>query len=295
MEPLEVPTEEMAALEDERAFTDLSSFRKVRVSGVDARGWLGDLVTCDVASLEPGGSRRSLLLTPTGRIRADFWVALDEEGFLLIQPPDQPDLVGSLLAPYVLSSDVLLHDATDDLSMFAILGAPIEVPHGSFLTPSVLGGGRDLVLPAGALTDRTRGVLTHRGLIEVRSAAMEVWRIRRGVPRMGVDFAEGSLPAEVGLESTIDIAKGCFLGQESVARVRNLGRVSQVLRAVRAAGSVGVGDPVRSGGERVGEVTSAAPGRGGGTAALIRVRSTAEDDGPVTTRGGVLVPVPSMD
>ena len=59
--------------------------------------------------------------------------------------------------------------------------------------------------------------------VPVGTDAIEVWRIRRGVARMGSDFDRTSIPAEAGLSSTIDVTKGCFLGQESVARVRNLG------------------------------------------------------------------------
>ena len=59
--------------------------------------------------------------------------------------------------------------------------------------------------------------------------AYELWRIARGDPRMGVDFEAGSLPAESGLERLIDMTKGCFLGQESVAKIRNLGHPPTVL------------------------------------------------------------------
>ena len=108
MGPLDAPAEQLAALEAGRAFVDLSSLRKVRVTGDDAQGWLHDLVTTDVASLAHGQARRSLLLTPTGRIRADFMVGRDDEGFLLLQHPEQAGSIGDLLLPYVLSSDVTL-------------------------------------------------------------------------------------------------------------------------------------------------------------------------------------------
>ena len=73
------------------AFVDRSADRVLSSSrGADARRWLGDLVTADVASLVPGSSRRSLLLTPTGRIRADLWIArTDDEAFLVVQASDQ--------------------------------------------------------------------------------------------------------------------------------------------------------------------------------------------------------------
>src|SRR5258706_14411229 len=97
---------ELAAIAEDRACADLSSWRKIYVGGDDARGWLHDLVTADVESLTEGSSRRSLLLTPTGRIRADFTVADHPdfpEGFLLFQDPLQETSVADLLAPYVFS------------------------------------------------------------------------------------------------------------------------------------------------------------------------------------------------
>jgi folate-binding Fe-S cluster repair protein YgfZ len=99
---------DLAAVLTGRAFVDLSAYRKVRVHGADAVGWLHDLLTADVAGLAPGASCRSLLLTPTGRIRADVQVLRRDEDLVLTQSPEQPDHIGLLLGPYVLSSDVSL-------------------------------------------------------------------------------------------------------------------------------------------------------------------------------------------
>jgi tRNA-modifying protein YgfZ len=254
--------DELTALEEGRAFLDLAAYRKVRVTGADARAWLHDLVTSDVASLEPGGAQRSLLLTPTGRILADMTVAMDDEGFLLLQAPDQPDPVDRLLGKYVLSSDVSLSDVTHSLPLFA------------------------LDADTASLSAGPREALQGRGLVEVGTDAIEVWRIRHGVPRMGVDFEKDALPAEAGLEWTIDTAKGCFLGQESVARVRNLGHPPTVLRHVVGPGAIQTGSAVLAGGSPVGEVTSAAVAADGRTVAIVRLRWEAAD-GPWTTPEGV--------
>ena len=262
----EAPQDELDALEHGRAFFDLSAYRKVRVTGADARAWLHDLVTSDVASLEPGDAQRSLLLTPTGRIRADLTVAMDAEGYLLLQAPDQPDPIDALLAKYVLSSDVSLGDVTDALAVFAPVGAAaVAIEQGS--------------------APEARAALVRSGLIEAGPEAVEVWRIRRGEPRMGVDFAQDALPAEAGLEWTIDTAKGCFLGQESVARVRNLGHPPTVLRHVVGSEALERGSPVMAGGSPVGEVTSAAAAADGRTVAIARVRWEAAG-GPWVTSGG---------
>jgi folate-binding protein YgfZ len=103
---------------------------------------------------------------------------------------------------------------------------------------------------------------------------------------MGSDFGPDALPAEAGLEGTIDFTKGCFLGQESVAKVRNLGHPPWVLRLVRADGPILRGAPVLANGAIVGEVTSVAEGENG-TDAIARVRWDAAS-GPLSTERGSL-------
>lgn len=265
--------EQVEALEAGRAFVDRSADRKLFVRGMDARGWLGDLVTADIQTLEPGSSRRSLLLTPTGRIRADISVAqVDDDGFLLLQASDQPEPIGELLRPYVLSSAVGLRDATEPLAAFVLPGSD-EIA----TAPR-----RELPLLERALNDR--------GYVGVREWAGHVWRVGRGDPRMGPDFEVGALPAEAGLESLIDLAKGCFLGQESVAKVRNLGHPPTVLRHLRTDADVAPGASVHVSGTRVGTITSVAPRRRGGTVLIARVAWEAAEAVLATADGAPLIP-----
>lgn len=277
----------MAALEASRAFATLDLWRFVIVTGGDARTWLHDLVTADVRTLEPGTARRTLILTPTGRIRADLTVAATAEGFLLLQAPDQPDPVERVLAPYVLSSDVTLEDVSTRLAAFAVLGAG-DLAGAEWWTPSVLGEGVGAVTSAGEPAERLRTALLGEDLVEASPDAVEHWRIRRGSPRMGPDFGTDALPAEVGLEGTIDFTKGCFLGQESVAKVRNLGHPPRAIVSVRSRAPLQVGMPVLARGSEVGEVTSVAAD--GEIDAIVRVRWAAAGDelstiaGPLTLR-----------
>lgn len=252
----------------------LSGWRSIAVQGADAGAWLHDLVTADVDGLEVGQSRRSLLLTPTGRIRADFHIArIDEGAFLLLQAGEQPATVDAILAPYVLSSDVELEDRTERSAIVAVPGgsAAEDGDAALLLAPSVLGSGHDIVVPSGEPVRTIGERLTERGLVEVTPADIETWRIHRGTPRMGADFGADALPAEAGLEDTIDFTKGCFLGQESVAKVRNLGHPPRVLLPVRSATAILPGATVLADGVTVGEVTSAAE-RNGETHAIVRIR-----------------------
>jgi tRNA-modifying protein YgfZ len=263
---------QLSALEEERAFLDRSPWRKVRVTGADAVAWLGDLLTADIAALEPGRGCRSLLLTPTGRIRTDIQVARREDDLVLLQAPDQPQHIGLALSTYILSSDVSLEDRTNDLALFTVPGraASLVGIHGA-TEPSSVGPGIDVLVDAGKPAWRFVEACIAAGLEEAGGDAYEVWRVRRGIARMGPDFDERSLPAEAGLEAAIDSDKGCFLGQEAVARVRNLGHPPRLLRHLHGPGSIAVGEPVFAAPNAVGEVTSAA-GDGDGSTVLVRVR-----------------------
>jgi folate-binding protein YgfZ len=293
MEP--IADDQLDALAEERAFADLSPWRKVRVRGTDAAGWLHDLVTADVLTLEPGHARRSLLLSPTGRIRADMTVARDEDSLLLLQAPDQPDHVGLLLGPYILSSDVLLEDATTSHLLFAVLDGAAGRVGMPGIEPSVLGPGMDVLTLDGKPARRVEDMLVKKQLTEVGGAALETRRIRLGIARMGVDFAPQALPSEAGLEHAIDRQKGCFLGQESVAKIANLGHPPTVLRHLRADAAVPAGTSVGDDAGATGVVTSAAADGKGGTFLIARVPWTARTATLITAEDTRLTDVNGTD
>jgi hypothetical protein len=281
--------DQVRALDEGAAFAELADVAVTVVSGTDARGWLNDLVTTDVAGLDRFDGRASLLLSPTGRIRASFQVLGAGGGaFFLAQADDQPERIGALLAPYVLSADVAIRSVP--VRIFAIPGradAPdgIAGAHG----PSVLGGGIDVLAGAGE-DDRAeilRAELTRQGLQPVSAAAVELRRIDRGEPRFPVDLDADSLPAEAGLDAApvTDRGKGCFLGQESVAKVANLGHPQRIVLPVRGHRPVAAGEPVLRDREPVGVVTSAA-----GPLAIVRVAWDARADRLVTGSGVALEP-----
>lgn len=250
--------EQVRALDEGRGFHDRSADRLLVVRGADARRFLGDLVTARVTGLEEGSARRSLLLSPTGRIRADFTLTTlqgDAQGdaFLLVQAPAQAEPVGDIIAPYVLSSAVEIEDASGRLYVLANPGRERVAT-----SPR-----RDTGAPVQPQADP--------GAVEVSGEALEIWRVRRGDPVMGVDFQAGSLPAESGLEGAIDLQKGCFLGQESVAKVRNMGHPPTVLRHLWSDTEVHSGATIHGSDGSIGTVTSVVPARDGGWVLLARV------------------------
>jgi tRNA-modifying protein YgfZ len=282
--PLE---DQIAALEEGHAYLEHTDVSLTVISGADARSWLHDLVTADIATLEKFQTRPSLLLSPTGKIRATFHVLGLESDFLIAQPADQPVPVGTLLAPYILSSDVALE--TSSLRLFSVPG-PRAIPPwiSQRWRPGIHDDGIDLLVAENDVSG-TRERFAGSGFVGVGPAAVETVRIRRGIPRFPVDLDEDSLPAEADLEQAIDFTKGCFLGQESVAKVRNLGHPARVVLALRSAEPAGAGERVLVGGDEVGIVTSAAPIHGG-SAVLARVRWAASRPDLRTASGTALRP-----
>jgi len=114
---------------------------------------------------------------------------------------------------------------------------------------------------------------------------LEAWRGAAGVPRFGVDATEDDLPQEAGLAGAVSFGKGCYLGQEAVAKVRNLGHPRRVLFHAEANAPVASGDAVVVDGRDAGRVTSAATANGR-TLAFAQVRWDARE-GPFTTPAGV--------
>jgi folate-binding protein YgfZ len=271
-------------LAEGKAFVDLSYWRKVAVTGADAPTWLNDLVSNDVSDLGRGRARQALLLSPTGRIRAMFTVAVPSETILLIQDPSQRSPVDDVLSRYVLSSDVQLEDRTGELALFAFPGviSPPDEPGASVSAPSCLGVGLDLICPA-ADHDRLAATLA-QSFRETGGEEMERWRVLAGRPLLGVDAVGEDLPVEAGLDDLVSYGKGCYLGQEAVAKVRNLGHPRRLVMALEASEMVSPGDAVLVDGSEAGQVTTVAR-IGGRVLAMARVGWEART-GPFRTATG---------
>lgn len=270
----------VARLIEGPVYADLSDWHKVLVRGSDARGWLNDLLTADIDHLGTGSARPALLLSPTGRIRAMVTVGSIQAGLILLQDPRQPSAIDALLAPYLLSSDVELADVSGSMTLLAFPETePPDMPGAEPLRPSCIGPGADLLV-SGKSTESSL-----QGLVRVSHETMEAWRIHRGFPRFPVDLTPESLPHEADLDTAIDYGKGCYLGQEAVAKVRNLGHPPWVVLSMHAEGPVAAGDTVVGDEDaEVGTVTSAAT-VDGHTAVIARVRWSARDLALVTASG----------
>lgn len=214
----------------------------LRVSGPDAADYLQRMVSNDVEALAVGHACDALLLTAKARVIAPLRILRRAEGdFLLLTEPELGDRVRAELVRM----------------RFAAKAEVEPEEHESWL---VLGGDEVLdVQPAGT---------------EVGEEELERWRIESGIPRWGSEIDDRILPAEAGLDEThISFSKGCYPGQEPIARQRHRGKVNRRLRVLDVDGQVAPGTELLLEGKTVGRITSSVPG-----VALGYVRVEVPDD-----------------
>ena len=257
--------------------TVLSDRAVVRVSGEDAPRYLNGLVTHAVEELAPGAARFAALLTPQGKIIADFFVAAIEEeedgGFVLDAPRALADDLVRRLGFYKLRAKVAI-EARPDLAVAAVLDREPPVDLGLvFADPRDLRLGWRVVLPAAGAKE----ALTAAGAKIVDADEWQSERIALGIPEGGKDFVYGdTYPHEADMDALggVDFQKGCFIGQEVVSRVERRGVARN--RVVPVAYEVAApmpGAEVHAGAQAVGHMGSAAGGRG---LALLRLDRVAE-------------------
>jgi folate-binding protein YgfZ len=263
----------------------------VWVEGPDAAGFLQGLLSNEIAGLAPGWATRALLLDAKGHVQADLRVRRDAaDAFTLVLDPAAGALVAGLLERYHFSEDLELIGPEDADTVTLPSASAAAAAGAELVVPSILPGAVE------AVVDDPGAVIAAAGLTEAPAAALETARVAAGAARVGVDTGPSTLVQEAGLEDVaVSFEKGCFLGQETVARVRYRGRVNRRLRGLRlAAGPPATGGRVLLDGREVGRMTSAAVVPGLGPAGLGILRREAEDGDEVGVEpGGGGAPVPA--
>lgn len=257
------------------------------VEGPDATGFLHGLMSNDVAGLAPGGACRTLLLDAKGHLQAHLRVRRDaEDAFTLLVDAETAEQVAAMLDRYHFSEDLDLL-GPEEAQLVTVAGAPEGAAEAAELAvPSALPGALDLVVPDAA------AAIAGLGLPEAPAEALEMARIAAGVPRIGVDTGPSTLVQEAGLEDVaVSFDKGCYLGQETVARAQFRGRVNRVLRGLSLP------DPpppasarVLREGREVGRLTSRAvtPDLGAIGLAVLRREAAPGSDVEVETEDGAV-------
>jgi folate-binding protein YgfZ len=267
---------------------DRSYRGRVRVRGQDRVGFLHNMLSNDIKSLAPGAGLRAAFLSQKGKLNADMIVYRREDSILLEMEPECVIRFTESLSRYIVSEDVVL----DDVSGQGVL-LSLEGPRAPDLLASLLdqplpelapfhfmqngvddipvrlsavrhgpGPGFDLAVPtdqASVLVERIVSEGERFGMRLAGARTLDTRRIEAGIPRFGIDMDESHLLLETGLEDRVSFNKGCYIGQEYVARLAHRGHLNRKLVGMKINGASvpSPGDDIIGEGRYLGQVTSA--------------------------------------
>jgi folate-binding protein YgfZ len=287
-------------LREEAGVVDRPGRAKLRVRGSDATDYLQGQITNDLEALGDGEGCYAALLDRKGHMRADMralriaadhvWLDTEEAGRAALLRH---------LETYRIGRDVEIADESTERAVISVIGpGAAELSGAGPLSPEhthreievsdtrcravATDLGLDLIAPASGAAD-VRLALLDAGAAEVSEAAAEIVRVESGRPRFGLEMTEATIPAEAGInERAISFTKGCYIGQETVARLHYKGRPNRHLRGLRLEAPVGAGDAIRRGERELGTVGTACVSPALGPIALAIVRREAEPGERVT-------------
>jgi folate-binding protein YgfZ len=281
-------------LREECGLVDHSERGKLLVTGPEAADYLQGQLTNDTEAIEPGEGLYAALLDRKGHMQADMRV---------LRPGEGPDLWLDLelegleaarrhLGMYKIGREVDVVDATAERAILSLIGPRAVEIAGSAPLPEnaceevTIGGtqclavgaaaGIDVFAPA-AERDRVQAALLAAGAVEVSPEAAEILRIESGRPRFGAEMGTETMPAEAGIvEQAVSFTKGCYIGQETVARLHYKGKPNRHLRGLKLSAPAQPGAPVQLGEKEVGTLGGAAISPAFGPIGLAILRREAE-------------------
>ena len=288
---------EYEALRRRAGLVDRSERGKLLLTGAEAKDFLQGQVTNEVLGLTAGTGCYAAFLTHKGKMLGDLRV-LDggEAGLWLDTERSALQELFTMIRRFKLGRDVELEKRTLERALLSVVGpeARAVVPGAAALPGAehahVLGdvagvparlvvtdGGVDVLCDA-ERADDVRAALVERGAVPVSEAAAEIVRVESGRPRFGLDLQpESVIPQEAGLnDRAVSFEKGCYVGQETVARLHWRGKPNRHLRGLRLSAPVEAGAVLRLGEREVGTVTSPVVSPALGPIALALVRREAE-------------------
>jgi folate-binding protein YgfZ len=278
---------EYAALSQGAGVLDLSFRGRLCVLGADAQRFLNGQVTNNVKDLQIGEGCYAALVSAKGRLHSDLNIYRLENEMLLDCEPGLSGSVAQRLEKFVIAEDVQVIDAAAQYGLWSVQGPKASEIVGSLsprflLPPKAMGWtkvegeapgdiyltslsrlrsqGFDLFVPAAAMEETAARLLARGGRL-CGWQALETARIEAGIPRFGADMDETNLAPEALDTRAISYTKGCYIGQEVIARVRTYGQVARSLRGLRLGGEAQQA-PARGarlflGEKEVGSITSA--------------------------------------
>jgi folate-binding protein YgfZ len=262
---------EYRQLREECGLLDRSGRGVLSVNGPDAAEYLQGQLTNDVEALEPGDGQYSALLDRKGHMQSDMRVLRPAAEEILVDTEGLArEAVLRHLTMYSIGREVAVADVSAERSILSLIGprsveiaATAALPENCCEASSVAGveclavGSRDGIdlIVAAPERDRLREALLAAGAVEVSAAAVEILRIESGVPRFGAEMGSETMPAEAGIvEAAVCFTKGCYIGQETVARLHYKGRPNRHLRGLRLSAAAAPGATLRLGEKEVGKL-----------------------------------------
>jgi folate-binding protein YgfZ len=279
------PAEEYRAVREDVGALDLSYLGRLRIKGKDRVRYLHNMLSNDIRSLRSGSGCYAALLTHKGQMESDLFVFALDESLLLECPPAGKDRAYATLCRYVVADDVQVEDLAAEVGGLGLQGPSareamertlgmslqnlerlhhrsVESPRGTWMAVRRDRSGcdgYDLWLPLAELAEVWKRWTEASGIPPIGHRALNWLRTEEGIPWFGIDMDDRSLPMEMGLSEAISLTKGCYRGQEIVARVHYRGHLDRRLGAVAVEHNEPppAGAEVRSKGVKVGAVTSA--------------------------------------
>jgi folate-binding protein YgfZ len=281
----------VSTLTDTCELVDRAGRGRLALTGPDAKTFLQGQLTNDIEALEPGRGCYAAFLTHKGKMLGDLRVLDTGQELLLSCERVALQPLFNMIRRYKLGSDVELHKRTVEQGELSLIGAGARRiagdpgPHEHDNARGEIAGhavvlvatdvGVDVFCDAAATAD-VRAALLEGGAGEVSEEAAEIVRVEQGRPRYGMDLDEGVIPQEAGLnERAVSFTKGCYVGQETVARLHYRGKPNRHLRGLRLSEPVEAGTPLRLGEKEVGRVSSPVVSPAHGPIALALVRREA--------------------
>ena len=306
------PMREQRALEGSGGLVDRSNRGVLTITGPDRLSWLHSLTTQHLERLAPGEAAQALILSPTGHVEHHLTLTDDGTATWIHTEPGTAAALVEFLESMRFMLRVEVSDVTQDHAVLTVLGprggsggirvsSPPELaePAAGDITAGLDGvlasvkpgpfGTNDLIVARDRLA-ATAAELVRRGAAAAGMWAFEALRIAAHVPRFGLDTDHRTIPHEVGwIETAVNLNKGCYRGQETVARVHNLGHPPRRLVFLNLDGSEdrlpGHGDPVELDGTTVGFTGSAARHYELGPIGLALVKRTVPVDATLLAGG----------
>ena len=273
---------------------DRSVRGKLALRGAGAKAALNGLITNEAETLTPGSGLYAAVLTPKGKMLGDLRVLDRGEELLLDMERVALQPIFDVLRHGLVGFDAELDKRTLQRGLLSLIGprsrdvaAATQLSGAEHASCGARIAGHDVVLVAtdGGVDvicvteqlDDVRAALVAAGAVAVGEPDAEVLRIESGRPRFGVDLDDSVIPQEAGLnDRAVNFTKGCYVGQETVARLFYRGKPNRHLRGLRLSAAVAPGTPLRSGEREVGPLTSVAQSPRQGTIGLALVRREVE-------------------